>query len=120
MRAQSTPAPAHPLQSDSRATNELPRWNEKYDFLSGVSPITLHFDHGVLAGSYPPGREMTTVTFDDVSGYLGHVCLCGAGGYRAEMVQEVMLGAKPGLFETTPIDYSEFLSRLDRFKRARQ
>jgi hypothetical protein len=78
--------------SGSLAINDPSRWNEKYDFLAGVSPITFHFDHGVLAGSYPPGRETTTVTFDDVSGYLGHVCLCGAGGYRISQIAVAMLG----------------------------
>lgn len=57
-------------------------WHEKYDFIYDIQPIIFHYDHGILAGSYPQNRETTEVKFDDVCNYLGHVCLCGAGGYK--------------------------------------
>lgn len=85
--------------SGSWAIDDPPRWNAAYDFLAGVSPLTFHFDHGVLAGSYPPGHETTTVTFDDVSGYLGHVCLCGAGGYRISQVAVALLAEEGAALE---------------------
>jgi len=47
-----------------------------------IPPIVFHYDHGVLAGSYPGQRETTQVRFSDVCAHLGHVCLCGAGGYK--------------------------------------
>ncbi len=65
--------------------NESP-WNKKYDFIYDVPPIHFHFYHGILAGSYPPDQETTEISFNDVSCYLGHVCLCGAGGYRISQV----------------------------------
>jgi len=58
------------------------RWHEKYDFVADIPPIVFNYDHGVLAGSYPEDQETVAVRFDDVCAYLGHVCLCGAGGYR--------------------------------------
>ena len=57
-------------------------WNEKYDFIYDIPPIIFHYDHGILAGSYPNKQETTEVQFNDVCNYLGHVCLCGAGGYK--------------------------------------
>ena len=62
------------------------RWNEKYNFIYNIPPVLFHYHHGVLAGSYPRDRETVEVSFDDVSGYLGHVCLCGAGGYRISQI----------------------------------
>jgi len=68
---------------NARSGMEEPfRWHEKYRFIREVLAITFHYDHGVLAGSYPPGRETVDVGMEDVSTYLGHVCLCGAGGFR--------------------------------------
>ena len=90
--------------SSSRAIGDAPRWNEKYDFLRGIPPITFHFDHGVLAGSYPPGRETTEVAFDDVCGYLGHVCLCGAGGYRISQLAVAILEE-----DGAPLEKGEFV-----------
>ena len=58
------------------------RWHDKYVYVDTVPPITFHCDHGVLAGSYPGKRETTQVRFADVCACLGHVCLCGAGGYK--------------------------------------
>ncbi len=28
-------------------------WNEKNDFIYDMQPIIFHYDHGILAGSYP-------------------------------------------------------------------
>ncbi len=58
------------------------RWHERHAYVSTVPPITFHYDHGVLAGSYPENVETVAVEFDDVCAQLGHVCLCGAGGFR--------------------------------------
>jgi len=54
----------------------------KYNFIYDIQPIVFHYDHGILAGSYPQNKETTEVTFNDVCNYMGHVCLCGAGGYK--------------------------------------
>jgi hypothetical protein len=72
--------------SDSQNVKNESRWNSKYDFIYNIPAITFHYDHGVIAGSYAPGQETTEVRFDDVSSYLGHVCLCGAGGYRISQI----------------------------------
>jgi len=56
-------------------------WNEQYKFIYEIPPITFHYHHGFLAGSYPAGVETTDVSFHDVSKFLGHICLCGAGGF---------------------------------------
>lgn len=58
------------------------RWHGTYAYTGAVPPIVFHYDHGVLAGSYPDGVETVPVEFDDVCAQLGHVCLCGAGGFR--------------------------------------
>ena len=63
-------------------TKKTGPWNEKYDYIYDIQPIVFHYDHGVLAGSYPQDQETTEVEFNDVCNYLGHVCLCGAGGYK--------------------------------------
>ena len=63
-------------------TKKAGPWNEKYDFIYNMQPIIFHYDHGVLAGSYLQNRETTEVRFNDVCNYMGHVCLCGAGGYK--------------------------------------
>ncbi|MDI6808675.1 MAG: hypothetical protein QME66_06815 [Candidatus Eisenbacteria bacterium] len=52
-----------------------------------------------MAGSYAPGRETAEVRFSDVSSYLGHVCLCGAGGYRISQIAVSMLKGDGGLLE---------------------
>jgi len=65
-------------------------WNEKYDFIYDIEPIVFHYDHGILAGSYPQNKEITDVTFNDVCNYMGHVCLCGAGGYK---ISEIAINA---------------------------
>ena len=58
------------------------RWNVNYSYVDTVPPIAFHYDHGVLAGSYPGDVETVAVKFEDVCAQLGHVCLCGAGGFR--------------------------------------
>ncbi len=68
------------------------RWNRRYDFIHDIQSITFHYHHGILAGSYPAGRETTYISFDDVSSYLGHVCLCGAGGFRIAQIAVNLLG----------------------------
>lgn len=77
--------------SDSETDKIESRWNQKYDFIYNVPAIRFHYDHGVIAGSYVPGQETTEVRFSDVSSYLGHVCLCGAGGYRVSQLAENLL-----------------------------
>ncbi|MGD8777448.1 MAG: FmdE family protein [Ignavibacteria bacterium] len=86
-------------QSDSQTTKSESRWNQKYDFINNIPAVTFHYDHGVLAGSYIPGRETTEVRFNDVSSYLGHVCLCGAGGYRISQLTENLLKEDEQLLE---------------------
>jgi hypothetical protein len=78
---------------------EAPRWNDKYNFIKDIPSLTFHYDHGVLAGSYVPGCETTSVSFDDVSRYLGHVCLCGAGGYRIAQIVADLVGRGDTLLE---------------------
>ncbi|MBN1825478.1 MAG: hypothetical protein JW958_04360 [Candidatus Eisenbacteria bacterium] len=67
------------------------RWHEKYADVLAVPSLFFTYRHGVLAGSYPEGESTTEVRFSDVCAYLGHVCLCGAGGYKiaAEAVREM-------------------------------
>ena len=78
--------------SDSQTVMNESRWNKKYDFIYSIPAITFHYDHGILAGSYTPGQETTEVRFTDVSSYLGHVCLCGAGGYRiSQIVVDILM-----------------------------
>jgi len=63
-----------------------PRWNNNYDFIYEIPPIPLHYQHGILAGSYPRDQEIIKVGFNEVCGFLGHVCLCGAGGYQISQI----------------------------------
>lgn len=63
-------------------TKSSGRWHENYSYVGAVPPIRFHYDHGILAGSYPDGVETMALEFEDVCAYLGHVCLCGAGGFR--------------------------------------
>ena len=58
------------------------RWNDNYSSVIETTPVVFHYNHGVLAGSYPDDAETVEVRFEDVCGQLGHVCLCGAGGFR--------------------------------------
>jgi len=57
-------------------------WHADYAEALAVPPIVFHCDHGVLTGSYLEGVETVTVRYKDVCAQLGHICLCGAGGYR--------------------------------------
>jgi hypothetical protein len=86
-------------QSDSQYIKSESRWNQKYDFIHKIPAIRFHYDHGVLAGSYVPGQEITEVRFNDVSSFLGHVCLCGAGGYRISQLAENLLKEDEQLLE---------------------
>ena len=61
-------------------------WNKKYNFIYNIPPIIFHYHHGVLAGSYPTNQETVEVYFNDVCCFLGHVCLCGAGGYQISQI----------------------------------
>lgn len=63
-------------------TKKAGPWNEKYNFIYDIQPIIFHYDHGIIAGSYPQNQETAEIKFNDVCNYLGHVCLCGAGGYK--------------------------------------
>ncbi len=84
------------LTLSSCSQKEVPEspWNADYDFISQIPAISFHYDHGVLAGSYPPGKETTEVSYNDVSRYLGHVCLCGAGGYRVSQIAVDLIGGE--------------------------
>lgn len=75
------------------------RWNKKYNYLKEIKPIKFHYYHGILAGNYPEGIEATEIRFDDVCAYLGHVCLCGAGGYRIATLVVDSLSKDYGLLE---------------------
>jgi len=57
-------------------------WHANYDFIYNIQPIIFHYNHGILTGSYQKNQETIEVHFNDVCNYLGHVCLCGAGGYK--------------------------------------
>jgi hypothetical protein len=85
-------------------TRSSGRWHENYSYVGAVPPITFHYDHGVLAGSYPNGVETVAIEFEDVCAQLGHVCLCGAGGFRvAGMVVEALRQAG------APLERGEFI-----------
>jgi len=75
-----------PVTLFSQTINNGSPWNEKYNFIYDIPPISFHYHHGILAGSYPPGQETTEISFNDVSCFLGHVCLCGAGGYQVSRI----------------------------------
>ena len=77
---------AIPVLTFSQTIKNGSPWNEKYDFIYDIPPIIFHYHHGILAGSYPPDQETTEISFNDVSRFLGHVCLCGAGGYRVSQI----------------------------------
>ena len=88
-----------PVPLLSQTNNNEPRWNEKYDFIYDIPPVIFHYHHGVLAGSYPPGQETAEISFNDVSCYLGHVCLCGAGGYRISQIATDLIKESEELLE---------------------
>ncbi len=73
------------------------RWSDDYAYVATAPPIIFHYDHGILAGSYPPGVETAAIEFDDVCAQLGHVCLCGAGGFRiaGKVVEALRRGGGP-------------------------
>jgi len=87
-----------------RVPDSPSRWHPNYAYLAGLPPVTFHYDHGVLAGSYPEGVETVTVGFEDVCAQLGHVCLCGAGGFKiAAKAVAALRGAGP------PLERGEFI-----------
>lgn len=86
-------------QAEAQQGEQEPRWNQTYDYIDRLPAIRFHCEHGVLAGSYPPGRETTEVRFDDVCAYMGHVCLCGAGGYRISRIADSLLRGDDSLLE---------------------
>ena len=80
------------------------RWHDKYTYVDTIPPIIFHYDHGVLAGSYPGKRETTQVRFVDVCAHLGHVCLCGAGGYKvAELAVDTIR------CDRKPLEWGDFI-----------
>ena len=80
------------------------RWHGKYMYVKTLPPITFHYDHGVLAGSYPNQQETIQVRFNDVCAYLGHVCLCGAGGYKiAELAVDTIQQ------DSAPLERGDFI-----------
>ena len=85
-------------------TRDADRWHANYAYLDAVPPIVFHHDHGVLAGSYPQGAETVAIRFEDVRAQLGHVCLCGAGGFR--IVREVIASLRP---DGAPLERGEFI-----------
>ena len=58
------------------------QWHSNYDFIYEISPLVLSYPHGVFTGSFKPDISFYELNFTDVCSYLGHVCLCGAGGYK--------------------------------------
>ncbi len=80
------------------------RWNTDLAYVHDITPITFHYDHGVLAGSYPEGEQTVDLEFDDVCAKLGHVCLCGAGGFRVAGKAAAALGN-----DNTPLKRDEFI-----------
>ena len=100
-----------PVSLFSQTINNGSPWNEKHDFIYDIPPTTFHYHHGVLAGSYPPAQETAEMSFNDVSCYLGHVCLCGAGGYSiSQIATDLMKGNEESL------ERDEFLSRISKLK----
>ena len=90
--------------AESQSETDRSRWHRKYDFIYDLPAITFHYDHGVLAGSYEPERETTEIRFDDVSSYLSHVCLCGAGGFRISQIAGEALRE-----DDAPLEKGDFL-----------
>ncbi|MGD8453904.1 MAG: hypothetical protein PVJ57_18975 [Phycisphaerae bacterium] len=80
------------------------QWNQAHSAALAVSPIEFHCAHGVFAGSYPTGVETVTVGYRDVCTQLGHVCLCGAGGFR---IAGEAVAALRG--EGPPLEREEFI-----------
>ena len=58
------------------------QWHSNYDFIYDIPPLVLSYPHGIFTGSFKPGVSFYELRFKDVCSFLGHVCLCGAGGYR--------------------------------------
>ena len=58
------------------------QWHSNYDFIYEIPPLILSYPHGIFTGSFKPGVSFYELRFTDVCSFLGHVCLCGAGGYK--------------------------------------
>jgi len=73
------------------------RWHAKYSDVLAVPAVLFSYPHGVLAGSYSEEGTTTEIRFGDVCAYLGHVCLCGAGGFQiaSDAVSEIRDTGKP-------------------------
>ncbi len=69
--------------------NKNSQWHSNYDFIYEILPLILSYPHGVFTGSFKPGVSFYKLHFEDVCSFLGHVCLCGAGGYKiAQLAME--------------------------------
>ncbi len=69
--------------------NKNSQWHSNYDFIYEIPPLILSYPHGVFTGSFKPGVSFYKLHFEDVCSFLGHVCLCGAGGYKiAQLAME--------------------------------
>ena len=62
--------------------NIYSQWHSNYDFIYEIPPLILSYPHGIFTGSFKPGISSYELHFEDVCSFLGHVCLCGAGGYK--------------------------------------
>jgi len=62
--------------------NRNSKWHSNYDFIFEVPPLILSYPHGVFTESFKSGISFYELRFEDVCSFLGHVCLCGAGGYK--------------------------------------
>ena len=58
------------------------QWHSNYDFIYEIPSLILSYPHGIFTGSFKPGVSFYKLRFEDVCSFLGHVCLCGAGGYK--------------------------------------
>ena len=72
------------------------KWHSNYDFIYDIPPLVLSYSHGVFTGSFKPGVSSYELHFEDVCSFLGHVCLCGAGGYKiAQLALENLKNDSP-------------------------
>ncbi|HEX37341.1 MAG TPA: hypothetical protein ENG70_00535 [Candidatus Cloacimonetes bacterium] len=58
------------------------KWHKDYNFIYDIEPLIFNYPHGVFTGSFSEGITTYQLSFEDVCTFLGHVCLCGAGGYK--------------------------------------
>lgn len=62
--------------------NQKQKWHKDYNFIYDVEPLRFAYPHGVFTGSFRENITTCHLSFVDICAFLGHVCLCGAGGYR--------------------------------------